>query len=341
MDYDYLSSAIKVSVPSFSENRSEQGAVFFNVQLEVRDNKWYVEKRFSEFDNLYNGLKLQYHSLPPLPKKSFLFKMSEKDLEQRRQGLEEFLRKIIIRNDVMNSDQVKQFLQLDKNASEMMVNPPTQHIDYTIEGQSKGIRDYFYVEEANIMLVATTDVSPVNRINAKVTNTKLPWEAEGGKFMEVGSIEAWQCDLETSKFVKLWSKGYPQEAMCIAYDKPSKKILIGLDDGVVDFIRMTETGYEDIVCDKIHTGRVTGLGYDSLSNIVFSVAQDKNFRMSHGTSLALVLGIPHKEPLMSLFKDNINKRLFIGSKIGEILIFDVSHVPCSLFRPKSPSCSTL
>lgn len=33
-----------------------------------------------------------------------------------------------------------------------------------------------------MMLVATTDVSPVNRINAKVTNTKLPWKTEGGKF---------------------------------------------------------------------------------------------------------------------------------------------------------------
>ena len=96
----------------------------------------------------------------------------------------------------MNSDIVKQFLQLDKNASEMMVNPPKLHIDYSIEGQTKGIRDYFYIEEHNIMLVATTDTSPVNRLNAKVTNTKMPWEGEGNnKFMEVGSIEAWQCDL--------------------------------------------------------------------------------------------------------------------------------------------------
>jgi len=28
----------------------------------------------------------------------------------------------------MNSDLLKQFLQLDKNASEMMVNPPKLHI---------------------------------------------------------------------------------------------------------------------------------------------------------------------------------------------------------------------
>ena len=56
-----------------------------------------------------------------------------------------------------------------------MVNPPRLHIEYSIEGQSKGIRDYFYIEESGVMLIATTDVSPVNRINAKVTNTKLPW----------------------------------------------------------------------------------------------------------------------------------------------------------------------
>jgi len=91
---------------------------------------------------------------------------------------------------------------------------------------------------------------------------------------------------------------------------------VGLDDGVVDFIQVTETGYEDIACDKIHNSRITGLGYDSLTNVVFSVSQDKIFRMSHGTSLALVLSVPHKEQLLSMFKDNINKRIFIGSKIG-------------------------
>jgi hypothetical protein len=50
--------------------------------------------------------------------------MTDKDLDARRAGLEEFLRKIIVRNDLTNSELVKQFLQLDKNASEMMVNPP-------------------------------------------------------------------------------------------------------------------------------------------------------------------------------------------------------------------------
>ena len=75
----------------------------YNISLEAKGNKWYMEKRFSEFDALLNQLKSTYHSLPALPKKSFLFKMNEKELEQRRVALEEILRKIITRNDLMNS----------------------------------------------------------------------------------------------------------------------------------------------------------------------------------------------------------------------------------------------
>jgi hypothetical protein len=60
--------------------------------------------------------------------------------------------------------------------------------------------------------------------------------------------------------------------------------------------------------------------------VVFSVSQDKLLRISHGTSLALVLGIPHKEQLLSMYKDNINKRMFIGNKIGEVIIYDISAV---------------
>lgn len=71
--------------------------------------------------------------------------MSEKDLENRRKGLEEFLQKIVVRNDLMNCEQIKAFLQLDKNASEMMVNPPKLLFEYSVEGQSKGIRDFVYI----------------------------------------------------------------------------------------------------------------------------------------------------------------------------------------------------
>jgi hypothetical protein len=54
-------------------------------------------------------------------------------------------------------------------------------------------------------------MSPVSRLNAKFTNTKLPWETEqSSKLMIVGTVDVWQCGDDSSKFMKLWSKGYPK-----------------------------------------------------------------------------------------------------------------------------------
>ena len=58
--------------------------------------------------------------------------MKEKDLEERRGHLEDFLRKMVVRNDLMNSELVKSFLQLDKNASDVVVNPPKLEFEYSI-----------------------------------------------------------------------------------------------------------------------------------------------------------------------------------------------------------------
>lgn len=77
-----------------------------------------------------------------------------------------------------------------------------------------------------------------------------------------------------------------------------------------------EGGYDDIACVKVHQSRVMGVTYDSLSNVVFSISQDKIFRASHGSSLALIVGVPHKEQLLVMHKDQLNKRIFVGSKIG-------------------------
>lgn len=76
----------------------------------------------------------------------------------------------------MNSDPVKSFLQLDKNASEMMVNPPKLSMEYLIEGQTKGIRDFYYHEEERIFYIVTSDMNTVSRFKSNVKNTNLPWE---------------------------------------------------------------------------------------------------------------------------------------------------------------------
>lgn len=59
-------------------------------------------------------------------------------------------------------------------------------------------------------------------------------------------------------------------------------------------IQVSSNGYEDVACVKAHQNRVTGVAYDAMSNVVYSTSQDKVFRVSHGSSLALIVAIPHK-----------------------------------------------
>ena len=116
--------------------------------------------------------------------------------------------------------------------------------------------------------------------------------------------------------MKVWSKGYPKEAITLSFDKASNRILVGLDDGVIDVIQVTNNGYEDVACVKAHQGRVTGVAYDAMSNVIYSASQDKVLRVSHGSSIALIVGVPHKEPIFCMLRDTLNKRILFGTKTG-------------------------
>lgn len=71
-----------------------------------------------------------------------------------------------------------------------------------------------------------------------------------------------------------------------------------------------------MACVKAHQGRVTGVVYDAMSNVIYSVSQDKVLRVSHGSSISLIVGVPHKEPIFSMLRDTLNKRLLFGTKTG-------------------------
>lgn len=101
MNRDYLLSHLKVTVPEYKESKIDGNTVFYILDLTYYDNKWTIEKRFSEFDALVKTLKSSYANIPSLPGKS-LFKIGGKELDSRRKGLEEFLQAIVVRKDLVN-----------------------------------------------------------------------------------------------------------------------------------------------------------------------------------------------------------------------------------------------
>lgn len=118
----------------------------------------------------------------------------------------------------MNNQKVKEFLQLDKNAMELMMNPPQLMFQYEISGAYKGINDFKYDKKTSTFYLVTGDTNALSKMNAKVSNTKLPWENEHVKtFIQVGTIEAWVAGDQSDKFMHIWSKNYPKQALCLGF----------------------------------------------------------------------------------------------------------------------------
>lgn len=138
---EQLSASFKVEISEWKPSAIDPNVIYYIVEiLKYNQDKWTVEKRYSEFDDLNKNLKKMFVNLPSLPGKS-LFKIKEsEDINIRRQGLHEYLKALISRPDVFNSEPLKQFLQLDKHAQESIANPPRLLAEMT--GFLHGVRDF-------------------------------------------------------------------------------------------------------------------------------------------------------------------------------------------------------
>ena len=59
-----------------------------------------------------------------------------------------------------------------------------------------GVRDFVIAKEPSLLFVLNSDMSLLNRVDAYVTNMKMPWESEKGEptTQSVGRVECYQMD---------------------------------------------------------------------------------------------------------------------------------------------------
>ena len=85
----------------------------------------YIEKKLSEFYTLHDDLKARaYVNLPKLPGKTNRKITDPDELQARRLEIVNFLREIINRREIRNSQEVIEFLDLDDFAAEILIKKP-------------------------------------------------------------------------------------------------------------------------------------------------------------------------------------------------------------------------
>lgn len=83
--------SLVAGVLSFEDKRVDgKNAILFKVMIgfEKGNKKWFIEKRFSEFDKLHQKIKDQYPNIPSIPAKTMFKVTDEKIIDSRRKSLD-------------------------------------------------------------------------------------------------------------------------------------------------------------------------------------------------------------------------------------------------------------
>ena len=101
--------SMMIDIPSFEEKKIDGGksnVIFYKVVVGFSKNnkRWFLEKRYSDFDALDRSIRDLYPNIQKLPGKT-LFKVSDyKAIEERRVILNNYIKTLINRRDMRTCD---------------------------------------------------------------------------------------------------------------------------------------------------------------------------------------------------------------------------------------------
>ncbi|KAI6838855.1 Phox-like protein [Hortaea werneckii] len=144
-----MAPALAISIPSASTATPAEGKPFtqYHVVLQLPLRKHEIRKRYTDFTNLHDALVSQTNQAPPapLPPKSWLRRTvnNESLTEERRQGLEKYLKSIVEADDARwrSSSAWRSFLNLPSGTSTLSANGSLTGGSTASQKQQQGIAD--------------------------------------------------------------------------------------------------------------------------------------------------------------------------------------------------------
>ena len=332
-----LITLLGIKIINFSEKYIDQKTVtFYTIEItsNITKNIWKLEKRYSEFKSLHDILSKIHPNIPPIPKTT-LFKVKSSDaLTKRKELLEKFLRSCIQRRDILLNENFLNFLDLYKNAPEIIGNEPKKIYDY--HKFPLGVRNFKLIPNREIMLVCCSEMNIISRADSMLSNISFPWEKKKEGQVPLGAAFIYQCKPDEKEIYiihKIWAHPFEFQTSVIYWEDRNEIYCIGNDDGkIYSFKAKPKTHY--VVMNKIselnfHKNRVMGLALDPRTLNLFSCSTDKKFYITdlNGGNYANSLIHTNDYGYTNLEFDSKNQRIFLSDESGKISIYSADNFP--------------
>ena len=284
-----LTAILGIIVLSYSEKYIEsKTATFYLVELKsnITSKTWNIEKRYSEFKTIHDKLRIIFPRLPSLPGITLFKVTSEEGLNKRKELLQLFLRECVQRRDILQNIDFQKFLELDKNAPEIVGNNITQIYEY--KKCPLGIRNFIVIPHREIMLVCCSNMNIISRSNVMLTNLAFGASKSENCKVPMGAAFIYQCKPDKKEIYiihKIWAKAFSTQTGTIYWDDKNEIYVIGLDDGSIfgykaipntHYLQMNK--YFELKC---HNNRIMGLGLEPSSMKLYSCSTDKAFYVTN------------------------------------------------------------
>ena len=143
----------------------------YNIQVETRNRKWYVFRRYKNFETLHNELQKKIHNLPKFPEKRF-FSMSDCTIQERKELFSKYLNFVLSKPNFSIYIVLLDFLDIDKELILLLQKYPTTIHRNTIT------RDPFFkicrkISKSALVLKDNLSLSSYDKINESTELDKV------------------------------------------------------------------------------------------------------------------------------------------------------------------------
>ena len=312
-------------------------------KINVTDNFhkkiWLLEKDSSDFNILYNKISKIYYDIPSLPPKQLLTSYDAESVKKKKSIYQQFLSSCINRKDIYSSSEFKNFLDLKKNSPDLFGNTPI--LGGTLEFLPESITDFKYIEEDNIkIIILTTAEMGVNNIKTEeeYLNFKNRLENENNEIINNNNIQGMTMIFQIISnegiysFKQLWQRKFKTPNTCIYFDKITKILFIGREDGFVSVYKPLEksnfTELDLIIELKNHFSRITDIWYDVNRAKMYTVSNDRRLVSCNININSKMIEINRSvHNYTKLCPDLKNNRLFAATEGGIIELYSLENYP--------------
>lgn len=273
--------------------------------------------------------------VPSFPSKSVTKVTSITELTKRRDNLNQFLKDLVKRSDLISNIYVIKFLKLENHFSDFNLFQPL--LLYNLDDLPYPVTAFHFDKRTNLMFIGLSNSSISGKINNYFSKFKLFSNKDSGAGINISGVLMIYNLIKNNygevHLEQLYEKPFNSEVCSINFYEKQNMLCLGFSNGtmIINKIYINESSkiskelVEEVCTVKAHKKKIVGVCINFSTGYIYSVARESNLNISEINYQSLMKSIQlSKKEISTMVYDETWNRLFLGDDTGSVWIIDIT-----------------